>query len=253
MPSNINMYQLKDRYGFSSLLAVAIVLLFSMGTYAAPTGEHQISLGIRAPILQFMWRDGKSMSDLKLDSNERHRWMFMEANLDHMRAWGGEWNIVIVRQWLDGEDNFARIRRIIAEHEKRGLKVVLRVLEEPDIYKRLLKSESKEFGFDQAYFRWIQSLARAAGGKVQYFLIGNEAELDLGKSYPDVLNAPEHLLLTYDQYAKVLRTAVKAIKSVDPGLQVANSGFSDKSLALAMAQDIAETRGLAKAQEFWEA
>ena len=170
-----------------------------------------------------------------------------------MPAWGGEWNIVIVRQWSDGPDNFARIRRIVAEHEKRGVKVVLRVLEDPAVYTRMQDAESGEFGYDQAYYQWVQSLARATRGKVRCFLIGNEAELDLGKSYSDLPNAPRHLTLTYDQYARVLRTAVKAIKSVDPGLQVANSGFTDSSLAPAVAQDIYDSQGLTAAQEFWEA
>ncbi len=226
------------------LLALALV---------APVHSQSISLGIRTPVKPFMWRDGKSIDALKPDDDRRRKWLFLEANLDQLPAWGGEWNIVIVRQWSDGPDNFARIRRIVAEHEKHGVKVVLRVLEDPAVYTRMQDAESGEFGYDQAYYQWVQSLARATRGKVRCFLIGNEAELDLGKSYSDLPNAPRHLTLTYDQYARVLRTAVKAIKSVDPGLQVANSGFTDSSLAPAVAQDIYDTEGLTAAQEFWEA
>ncbi len=231
---------------------VFFVLLLA-GFEARASPQEVISLGLHTHIPPFMWKDGKSLENFSaLGDSQRKRWIFMQSNLDQTAAWGGQWNVVNVRQWMDGEGNFARLQRIIEEHEKRGLKVVFRVIEDPVVFEHLSKTESTEFGFNREYFLWVQALAKAFGGKVQYFLIGNEAELDQGRHYrawkPD---APVHVQPTYDVYAKVLKTAVKAVKSVDSQLQVANSGFSDWSIALAMAQDIYDTDGLAKAHEFY--
>lgn len=233
-----------------SLFLLALFLVVGLEAQAAP--PQVISLGLHTHIPPFMWKDGKSLEDFPaLGDSQRKRWMFLQSNFDHTAPWGGQWNIVLVRQWMDGKGNFARLQRIIEEHEKRGLKVVFRVIEDPAVFEHLSNTDSAEFGFNQEYYLWVQSLAKAFGGKVQYFLIGNEAELDQGRHYRDWKpDAPAHVQPTYDVYAKVLKTAVKAIKSVDPQLQVANSGFSDWSVAMAMAQDIYETDGLAKAHEF---
>lgn len=229
---------------------VAACLL--LATMVAPVSGQQVNLGIRAPIMPFMWQGGKSIDTASVDSTERKRWIFLQENLKQMAAWGGQWNIVYVYQWLDKDRSFARLRRVVEEHEKHGVEVVLRVFEDPRTYGRLLDRESAEFGYDEAYFRWAQSLAHAFRGKVKHYLIGNEVEIDLAKTYSAAPNMPRHLLLDYDQYAKLLETAAKAIKSADPEAQVANAGFSDKSLALAVADDLLESRGITEAQAFWE-
>ncbi|MEZ5541453.1 MAG: hypothetical protein R3F42_05355 [Pseudomonadota bacterium] len=230
--------------------AVCLVLLL-----LAPLSfvhAQSISLGMRVPMREFMWQDGKSAGEMKLDDKQRLVWQFQAANLDQMRAWGGEWNIVIARQWRDGPDGFARLRRILAEHERRGVQVVLRLLEEPSVYGRMQATQSAEYGHDQAYYQWVQSVVRACDGKVRDFLIGNEADVDLTRSHGGAPDLSWPMLVDYDQYARLLRTAVKAIKALDPGLQVANSGFSDNSVALAMVQDLYDRAGLVPAQSYWE-
>lgn len=229
---------------------VAAYLL--LATMVAPVSGQQVNLGIRAPIMPFMWQDGKSIDAAGVDSADRKRWIFLQENLKQMAAWGGQWNIVYAYQWLDRDRSFARLRRVVEEHEKHGVEVVLRVFEDPRTYGRLLDRESAEFGYDETYYRWIESLARVFRGKIKYYLIGNEVEIDLAKTYSAAPEMPKHLVLDYDQYAKLLGTAVKAIKSADPEAQVANAGFSDKSIALAVANDLLESHGITAAQAFWE-
>lgn len=224
-----------------------------MMSISAQGGDFSsIRLGMHAPVTPFMWEHGMPMYKLSLGEREEKRADFLLANLGRMRQWGAEWNIVTVRQWLDTEKEFDRLDRIVTEHDSRGLGVAFRIVEGPDVYSRLLAHEDPEFGYDKIYYDWIQSLAREFGDKVEFFLIGNESELDLGRSYHWLNNAPAHLNLSYDQYSKVLRTAVMAVDSVDATLPVANSGFSDKSVALAVTAEIREKDGLVEAQKFWE-
>lgn len=234
--------------------ATLLVLLgFYLGAMHVAVACHNqgISLGIHSPVTPFMWKGGESIVGSDLSELQRKRWLYLQKNLDQIKGWGGTWNVVPVYQWLDGENNFVRLRRVVAEHERRGLEVVFRVIEAPEVYGRL-GDDGDDQGYDRVYYRWVQSLAREFGGQVKCFLIGNESELDLGNSYHWKPDAPKHLRLTYDQYAKVLDTAVRAIKAVDPELQVGNSGFSDKSLALAVAQSIYDEQGITEAQAFWE-
>ena len=230
------------------------LLIILIGFETTEAKRNNISLGLHTQIAPFMWKDGKSLKDFgSKDDHALKRWAFLQSNLDKTSFWGGQWNIVTVRQWMDGEDNFDRLLRIVEEHEKRGLKIVLRVIEDPLIFERLLETESTEFGFDQSYFEWVRALANVLGNKVQCFLIGNESELDQGPHYRMWKNdAPAHVVITYDLYAKVLKTAVMAIKSVDSLIQVANCGFSDMSLALAVANSIYNDKGIDDAFELWK-
>lgn len=244
------LFAMSPRRFYGAALFLLIGLASAINSSAAI--PERIALGIHAPVTPFMWKDGVSLVNSSASGEERKRGVFLEKNLDQIKSWGGTWNIVPVYQWLDGDSNFARLRRVIAEHERRGLEVVFRVIESPEVYGRLTDRETDGQGYDRAYYRWTQTLAREFGSRVKCFLVGNESELDLGDSYHWKSDAPKHLRLTYDQYGKVLYTAVRAIKSVDPDLQVGNSGFSDKSIALAVAQSIYDERGLAEAQAFWE-
>lgn len=240
------------RYPRILLLLVLLPTAYFTSALASVEQSQPISLGIHTPVTPFMWKGGVPIGGAELDSVKRQRWMYLEKNLDNVTAWGGQWNIVPVYQWLDDATNFARLHRVVSEHEKRGIKVVFRIIEEPEVYTRFSEVETEEYGYDEKYYRWMRSLAREFGPKVKCFLVGNESELDLGHTYHWKSDAPKHLQLTYDQYRKVLSTAVRAVKSVDPGIEVANSGFSDKSIALAVAQSINEKHGITEAQRFWE-
>ncbi|WJW75308.1 hypothetical protein QVG61_12570 [Thiohalobacter sp. IOR34] len=229
------------------------MLVCAMVVAARAAVADPVSLGIRAPVAPFMWKDGKFLDEVKLDPIARDRWIFLEENIAHLGAAGGEWNIVDVRQWVDNNRQFHRLHRVVEVHEKHGVGVVFRILESPQIYDRLSESNSPEYGYDAGYFAWVRALAQAFKGRVSIFLIGNEAELDLAKSRSGLASSDRPMVLEYSQYGKVLATAIKAIKSVDPTAKVANSGFSDKSIALAVAHDIWKSKGLSAAHDYWEA
>jgi len=236
----------------STAITYRLALVFLLWiTIVTPVQSQQISIGIRSPVKPFMWQQGKSFDDSVLNKKYKHRWRFLAANIQHIPVWGGQWNIVNISQWLNEGKDYARLHKIIEEHEKYGLLVVLRVLEDPRAYEHLFTTESAEFGYNKSYFHWIQSLIRSLDGKVKCVLIGNEVEINSNKFHHEVAGIPKNLSINYDQYSKLLLTAVKAIKSVDPSILVANGGFSDLSLALALSNELLESRGLNEAHEFW--
>ncbi|MCX2980988.1 hypothetical protein EYC98_08940 [Halieaceae bacterium IMCC14734] len=228
-------------------LIVFFIFLFDASLVSA----DGISFGVRAPTKPFMWTAGKSIDEAELNDEQRARWLLLSTNIEQMSSFGAEWNVVYVRQWMESEDEAKRLKRVVEEHEKRGIKVVFRVFENPSIYHGLEGAALGEFGYSQKYYHWIQKLAIEFKGRVHCYLIGNETEVDLSKSYSSAPDMHEDYVIDYNQYSKVLATATKAIRSVDSQTRIANGGFTDKSLAFAVAKDIFEKKGIAEAHTFY--
>lgn len=156
---------------------------------------------------------------------------------------------ITVYQWSSGPGQLLWLRRVIETHRKNGLDVALRFMEDPSVYQNLTQTASAEYGYNKKYYEWVRSIAQTFGKQIIYYFIGNETELGVHGEHtgPGVPKTP----VTYEQYRKLLATAVKAIKSVDDKLMVANCGFSDYPLALAVMDDIYRRQGVIEAQAFW--
>lgn len=237
---------------------IAALLLFWMVSFlAAPVRAEQepINIGLEAGLPHFMWTSKHPDSTSgKLDEEKLKRWRYAEANLDRFSQLGAGWNVVVVRQWKDSPDDLLRVRRVIDQHRARGIKVVFRLLEEHAVYGRLTATEESTSGYDRDYYKWVRQLAERFGSEVDYFMISNECESDIAKGYRwDQPGAPEHFTPSFEQYAKISRTAVKAIRSVSPTIRIANCGFSDRSVALAVAESIMKKEGIDAAVAYWHA
>jgi len=216
-------------------IAVVATLLFAF-LVNAPSASAQMSFGARTQIWYFMWKDGGALQSSS-DTAERMKSRVSELNLDKYAELGATWNIVDVWQQIDGPDGFRRLARVIEEHERRGIQVALRLLEDPEIYAQLSKSNDSATILSE-YEKWVSAVAKRFGKRVRYYLVSNEVDHDVGYNVPIYKKS---YVVRYDDYEKVLAAAYRAIKAVDKGLLVLDHGTSSYSLCLAVASAYAET------------
>lgn len=239
---------LNTRYARYLLRIAFLVSVFIAGTGSAYSAEP-ISFGLRTQDWHFMWVGGKSLQDnVNINKADLIKWDVSEKNLDKYAELNAQWNIVALRQDVDGPDGFLRAKKAVAEHQRRGIKVIFRLIEDPMVYDRLAINESAEFGFEKNYYQWVRSIADTFQSQVQYYMIGNEVDHDLGHN----LLKYEKRLVSYEQYKKVLNTAYQAIKNVNPSLKVVDHGVSSYSLGLAIADDLFRGGHPFEAYEFWK-
>jgi hypothetical protein len=229
------------------LVAIFFAMCSLLPLLASASG---ISFGIETRVPPFVWKDGQPLEHFtNLTADQKIMWQSVQADIGEYREWGAQWNVITIQQSLGGAGQILWLRQIMEFHKQNGVDVALRLMEDPSVYKNLAQTPSPEFGYNKNYYDWVRSIAQAFGKQVIYYFIGNETELGVASEHagPGVPRTP----VTYDQYRKVLITAIKAIKSVDPGIMVGDAGFSDYSLALAVAADIDQRQGLSDAQAFW--
>lgn len=231
-------------------IARAILLICFVALPMSVHSAEPISLGLESHIWYFMWAGGKSLKETPtVTAPDKIKWNVIESTLDKYAELGAQWNLVLIYQAIDGPDGFARAKRLVDEHQKRGIKVVFRLIEAPSVYDNLDDKESSAYGFNKTYYQWIKSVAETFQTQVQYFLISNEVDHDIGFNQAKYEKAKS---VTYDQYRKVLDTAYMAIKGVNPKLMVVDHGLSAFSLGLAIMEDMVSSGHSDEAYEFWK-
>lgn len=216
---------------------------FSFGVHSA------ISFGARTQIWPFMFVTNAGISH-GAGYSDRVKYDVAIGNLDQYQKLGATWNIVDVWQDLDGPDTFARLTRVIDEHERRGISVSLRLLEKPELYDSLRNGDAEAAKTLSDYSAWVKSVAEKFGGRIRYYMISNEVDHDIGfnrvmykKSRP----------IGFDEYVQVIKAGYRTIKSVDETLKVADHGVSSYSLCLAVISDMAMSGRINDALRFWRA
>ena len=228
-----------------TLIQTLTFLLLVLASYG--TTAEVASLGLRGPLPVFSW-DPKSLGSMS--GTQRHRIAFAEKNLEKAQELGAGWNIVTLRQWLDGPDGFERLDALIAMHEKYDQRIALRLIEDPMVYASLSEKMNPEFGYNREYYEWIRSVLRKMPG-VEFVMIGNEIEIN-GSRPPKGYSKPiKFKPLEYDGYSKMLKTARAAMHAEASTAKLVNAGFSDKTLALAVAASIYEEGSLGEAVNLW--
>jgi hypothetical protein len=223
-----------------SLLALCLL------TFALDA-QSEITFGARTQIWSFLFVD-KAGNEPAYSADEKMKFEVAIGNLDQYRELGARWNIVDVWQEIDGPDGFRRLERVVAEHERRGIQVALRLLERPEIYDRIASGGDIAAGALREYRQWTGEIARRFGARVRYYMISNEADHDIGYNRP-VYRAFRRV--TVDEYRELLRAAYASIHSVDARLTVADHGVSSYSLALAVMDDLALGGSPGDALAFW--
>lgn len=231
-------------------LGLAVWCAASTDAFAA----QNISIGLRTQTWPFMWVAGRSLSDRHgLSTTEKVRWRMTVAALGRYKELGANWNMLILREGVDGRDGFARAKRAVQEYQKRGIHVVLRIVATRSTYAHLDQTVSAEYGYNKNYYNWIKNIASTFQHSVQFYLIGNEVDHGIGPnllSWQRAHSGPVDV--TYGQYLKVLTTAYKAIKSVSKNLQVVNYGVSGFSLGAAVADRFIRLGEPEKAYSYWK-
>jgi hypothetical protein len=224
--------------------ALLLALLLLGKTVDAAAG---LAFGARTQIWPFLYGEptpahGAASADELLKAD------IASGNLDRYADLGATWNIVDAWQELDGPDGLRRLERVVADHERRGLQVALRLLERPEIYDSLRAGGAAR---DQAlaeYRAWLEQVARRFGSRVRYYMISNEADHDIGWNRPfyRAFRAVE-----FDEYRVLLASAHATLKAVDSRLVVADHGVSSYSLCVALIADRAWSGRPAEALELW--
>jgi hypothetical protein len=163
---------------------------------------------------------------------------------------GDRWDVVLAWQGIDGPDGYARVRRVVEEHRRQGLHVAIRLVESGSVYAEMQSSGSGA-GAPKEYAEWVSGIASALAGKVDFYLVGNEPEAGVTKNYGWLSKADNKINVDYSMYRNLELLAGNAIHKADPQAQVGNSGFSDKTLALAYAYAVYQKQGIGAAQEAW--
>lgn len=208
-----------------------------------------IDFGLRTQIWPFMWANGREIKDVSgLNNHQKLQWNVAEKNLGIYKAMGAKWNIVIVRHKLDASVDWARLEKIIKKHKQAGLFVMFRLIEDPRVYDNLASDSDPGWGYNQKYYAWVHSLAMRFQADVKYYMIGNEVDHDLGHNLPKY----KKTIVDYSQYAKLVRTARKAIKGVSPDLKVVDCGVSSFTLGLAVASKLKKEDNVFSAYQFWD-
>ena len=218
-----------------------LIVIFFVGYPMVSIAE--ISIGLRTMIWPHIWQEGKGLKEQKkISKDKKVKWEVALANLGKYRELGALWNIVIVRQGEDGPDKFSRLTRVLKEHRDRGIGVVMRLIESKAMYDNL-EDSAQSYGYNKQYYDWVVGLTKVAAKDADVYLIGNEVDhrpLN-GKDWVD-----------YPRYNKLLKTALLAIRDNDPGASIADHGVSAFSLGIAIAQDIANQKGLIEGFKFFK-
>ncbi len=190
-----------------------------------------------------IWQDGEGLGEQKkLSGDKRVKWEVAVANLGKYGELGASWNIVTVRQGVDGPDEFRRLSRVLKEHRDRGIGVVMRLVETNEMYDKL-EDTAQNYGYNSKYYDWVVGLTKVAADDADVYLVGNEVDHQRlnGKTWVD-----------YPRYNKLLKTALLAIRANDPGASIADHGVSAFSLGIAIAQDIVKQKGLVEGFRFFK-
>ena len=219
--------------------------------YSLPYFVHaELVIGLGGQTWPFMWKNAEFIQkDNSLSSADIIKWSVSESNLDQIRELGAKWNFVDVWQEQDGPDNFERVGKVIREHERRGLSVVLRLLETPETYDHLEDKPSVEYGYSKKYYMWVKNIAERFGNRVRAVMISNEADHDIGYNRP-VYKAFRRI--DYSEYRKLLETAAIAIKESGVDVPFMDHGISSYSLCLAIMDDLYNKQGSEAAVIFWK-
>ncbi len=224
--------------GIRVLALILVAALLSVGTVRG----DGIQFGIMAELPPYMFTAAQS------GKGQASR--FFTENLALAPRLGSTWNIVIAWQGIDGPDGYARLRRIAEDHEKRGQRLVVRLIEDSAVYADM-RSAAFKVDVHTDYQVWVEGLARALAGKVDAYLVGNEPDINVANNYAWMPESPGQLYVGYSEYRVLLVSAVRAIRSVDPDVRIANGGLSDKTLALAYAADLYRKSGMDAALDAW--
>lgn len=208
-----------------------------------------ISFGARTQIWPFLFADAVSDGPAP-SADEKTKSEVAVGNLDRYAELGATWNIVDVWQDVDGPDGFRRLERVVAEHERRGIRVALRILERPEIYDDIRGGGTSAARALGEYGQWMRQIARKFGTRVRYYMISNEADHDIGFNRTSYRRFRP---VTVEEYRELLRTAYETIKAVDARLKVADDGASSWSLCLAVMDDLTFSGSPGDALAFWRA
>lgn len=224
----------------NTIIFISLLLLFDIVNAA--------SFGLETPIWQRMWKNGMQQKYFdKLNKHEKLQWDVSAENLNIYQGLGATWNIIVVRQTLGVDPDWKRLHKILDEHKKKGINVVFRLIEDPKVYGEFSDSPDTTFGYDKKYYAWVKSIADTFASDVNYYLIGNEIDTDLG------YNLAEHkkLFINIHDYEKLVSTARKALKSINDKIMLVDHGVSAFTLGIAVADDIYKKDGIDAAAEFW--
>ncbi len=226
-------------------------IFFIILILSSPIVIGGISFGFRTPMPPYMWSNEISSMSLNEKALKRKNIsQLYEENLNQYVKWGGKWNIVILRQWIDTSNNIERIKKIVNEHKKRNVSVVFRLIPSPYVYGASgSKEKIKSSRID--YENWVRLIATTFSNDVGTYLIGNEEELNLKHRYAWFDDKIDKKFIAYEAYKATLKIASKIIHSIDSKAKVSNCGFSDMTLALTVAQHLKNTGGIDSALTFW--
>ena len=234
------------RMAIRLLITIAISLLLT-----SPVSGSPLSPGLQTHIWHDMWQTPLA-SGKNINPENRMRWGVAAANLGKYRELGAQWNLVAVYQELNSDQEIRRLHRVVDEHRKNGINVIFRVYEDPDIYADLAGDEDPAYGYNKGYFEWVSRLAREFAQDVKTYLISNEIDNDLRFNTIDRRKPPHEYFVDYEDYRKVLDTAFRAVKSINPTLTVVNHGFGSTALGFAVADEMIRSGNPRKAHEFWK-
>lgn len=214
-----------------------------VGVLALAPAPAQVAFGSRTQIWPFLFREPTRYS-----ADEAMKHEVALGNLERYRELGATWNIVDVWQELDGPDGYRRLDRVIAEHDRGGIQVALRLLETPEIYDRIAAGGDESSAALGEYRAWVAGIARHVGPQARYYMISNEADHDIGYNRPTYR---PFRTIRPSEYRELLQAGYAGVHGVDPALVVADQGTSSYTLALAVMNDMAMTGRPGEALEFW--
>ena len=232
---------------FKIRLIQLIVIVFC-GQFSSLVVAEGISFGLKTKIWPHMWVGGKPLEISKLSAKNERKWRVSTESLDIYQGIGAQWNIVTFRYG----DDVDRIDRVVDEHKIRGIDIVLRIVEKPEIYDELSDEENSEWGYNKEYYEWITLVTKKFKNKVKLFFIGNEVEQNLFHNFFNRKRNGEKKTIEYLQYKKVINTAYKAVKNINKDFPIADGSVGSFSLGLAVCVDIYNEKGLDAAFKFWK-
>lgn len=231
------------------LLSTCLIVLVGLLPCYVSAVQEPLQFGAWTQVWPWMWRDGKPLEKTgKLTASENMRWQFSLANMQQYSAAGFNWNVVVLRQGIDGPDNWARARAIVEKQNYLGIKTVFRLIESPIIYLEPLEHLDAKQGLLNDYSMWISGIAREFSDDVSFYLISNEIDHDIGHN----LIKYQSIITDYPHYERLLKVAHAEIKKINPELQVVDHGVSAYSLGLAVAEHLREKQGILAAYAFWQ-
>jgi hypothetical protein len=214
---------------------------------ALQPAEAALSFGIRTQIWPFLFKEAVDPA-ARYTTDEAMKLEVALGNLDRYATLGASWNIVDLWQEVDGPDGFRRMDRVVAEHERRGIAVALRLLETPELYDGIAAGGGTSREALERYRGWVKRVARRYGSRARYYMVSNEVDHDIGYNRPSYRPFRR---VTAEEYGAVLRAAHAAVKAAGPRLVVADHGPSSWSLALVVMADLVLAGRPGDALGFW--